>query len=213
MSDDELLRAVDEAFAAAPLGHVSWADPNPERTPNEEAYSRVTDPGRYQILLGRLDGWVKALEQLGAARVERDVSAEWAERVGGRPWRADRVVPLRDGTLPIIVGRQSYEDVLDTGVVLGCGDPVIEIERFPDCGCDACDSGSQDLLDHLDRYLLSIVTGQFRLLHRRSQIVVTLADGRSGARGLPERLNMKDVLADSTGFQEHTGPAWLPPFR
>jgi len=213
MSDDELLRVVEEAFAASPLGRVSWPDPNPERMPDEETYSRVTDPGRFQVLLGRLDAWVTALEQLGAASAERNVSIEWAERAGGRSWRVDRLVPVGDGTMPLVVGRMSHEDVLDTGVFLGCGEPVIEIERFPDCGCDACDSGSQDLLDHLDRYLLSIVTGQFRLLNRGSQIVVTLADGGGGARGLPERLNAEDVLADPTGWQEFTGQAWLPSSR
>lgn len=207
LTDDEVLGVVDEAFASGPLGGDSWADPNPGRTPDEAAYSRFTNPERYQVLLARVDAWIAALEQLGAASVERDVSVEWAERAGGQSWRVDRVVPIREGTLPIAVGRMSCEDVLDTGVILGCGEPVIEIERFPDCACDACDSGSDDLLEYLDEYMLAIVTGRFRLLSRRKQLVVRFDNGRGRARNVNRS---EDVLADPTGWQDFNGPAWLP---
>jgi len=38
--------------------------------------------------------------------------------------------------------------------MLGVGKPALEVEPFPDCGCDACDSGSRDLLEDLDRTIL-----------------------------------------------------------
>ena len=100
-------------------------------------------------------------------------------------------------------------DVPDTGVALGCGEPVVEIERFSDCACDACDSVSQDLLDHLDSYLFVVVTRRFRLLRRRNQVVITVGDGGGRARNLPAPLKMKHVLADPTGWQEPFGPSWL----
>ncbi|MGY5764263.1 DUF6226 family protein [Brachybacterium sp. DNPG3] len=37
--------------------------------------------------------------------------------------------------------------------------PAIAVEDLPDCGCDACDSGSRDLLEQVDRAILSIVDG------------------------------------------------------
>jgi len=51
---------------------------------------------------------------------------------------------------------------VDAGVSLGVGDPAVLVLAAPDCGCDACDSGSQDALDELDEYMLSVVTGSER---------------------------------------------------
>ncbi|MCY3863114.1 MAG: DUF6226 family protein [bacterium] len=48
---------------------------------------------------------------------------------------------------------------VDAGVSLGVGDPAVLVLAAPDCGCDACDSGSQDALDE---YMLSVVTGSER---------------------------------------------------
>lgn len=35
------------------------------------------------------------------------------------------------------------------------------LATVPDCGCDACDSGSDDLLEVMDREVLGVVSGAF----------------------------------------------------
>src|SRR5690606_22817037 len=40
----------------------------------------------------------------------------------------------------------------------------LPVETIPDCGCDACDSGSRDLLEQLDQSILSIVDGSYEAL-------------------------------------------------
>jgi uncharacterized protein (UPF0548 family) len=50
-------------------------------------------------------------------------------------------------------------EALLPGLVVGVGDPPLVLASLPDCGCDACDSGSGDLLEQLDQVILSIVDG------------------------------------------------------
>ncbi|WP_420865007.1 DUF6226 family protein [Brachybacterium paraconglomeratum] len=50
------------------------------------------------------------------------------------------------------------------GPVVGAGDPPLPVETIPDCGCDACDSGSRNLLELLDQVILSIVDGSYEAL-------------------------------------------------
>lgn len=55
-------------------------------------------------------------------------------------------------------------DELGTQVEVGLSDPIVIIDRVPDCPCDACDDGSADLLEGLDRTLLSIVDGSIEVV-------------------------------------------------
>lgn len=43
------------------------------------------------------------------------------------------------------------------------GDPAVLLETLLDCGCDACDSGSRDLLEVLDETVLSVVDGSLEV--------------------------------------------------
>ena len=60
--------------------------------------------------------------------------------------RTDLAVPRTAEALPLVVARSRLAEVEDAGVTLGVGDPVAVLAVIPDCGCDACDSGSQDAL-------------------------------------------------------------------
>lgn len=42
--------------------------------------------------------------------------------------------------------------------------PEIVVETQPDCGCDACDSGSSDLLEAVDAAVRHIVGGPYVVL-------------------------------------------------
>ncbi len=208
LAETALLERVDEAFAAGPLGEVSWPDPNPSRSASDEAYSRFTDPAKWRVVGARVDAWLDALADARLVAVERGVAIEWAKPIGPNLARVDSVVPFAAGAIPLIVGRMELGGISEAGVILGCGAPVMEIERFPDCGCDACDSGSLDELEHLDTHMRGIVTGRFRHLSRSGAMVMTVGDG-GRASGLRRPLRIEHVLANPTGWHEISGASWL----
>lgn len=163
----QLLVDVDAAFATTARGLRQWDDPHPDRMPLDEEYSRVLDPAKWRIICARVDAWIAALVAAGLALVERDVDVAWIDPPGTVVYRTDRLVPTRSGALPIVFARSRIEGVEDAGVTIGAGDPAATVEMIPDCGCDACDSGSDDVLEQIDRSIGGVVRGEFRHLRRR----------------------------------------------
>lgn len=49
-------------------------------------------------------------------------------------------------------------------MTVALGRPEVVVERQPDCGCDACDSGSRDLLEAVDAAISHVVGGPFVVL-------------------------------------------------
>ena len=186
-----------------------WGDPNPGREPDDAAYSRVTDPARWRIVRERVDAWGAVLESAGLATIERDVEPHWEEPPGPTVERTDRIVPHRPAAVPITVARSM-------GVVIGVGDPATRIAVIPDCGCDACDSGSADALEEVDRVIAGVVGGTFRHLRRRDRfITVTDGNGWTAANMRPRpgwrrrgRDRIAEILDDPTGWTEISGPPW-----
>ena len=70
---DDLLTAVDSEFEVTGASLVGWPDPHDGRSPDNDEYSRVTNPARWLILGARTDAWLVALERLGLATIERNV--------------------------------------------------------------------------------------------------------------------------------------------
>ncbi len=138
-----LINAVDAAFDVTGRGLASWPDPHLESSPAQDEYSRVTDPARYRIIGARAEAWLGALVDAGLATVDRGVSVEWRQSPTTLVSATDRAIPEAAGALPIVVARSRLEDVADAGVTLGFGDPAVCVTWLPDCGCDACDIGSQ----------------------------------------------------------------------
>jgi len=179
----------------------------------DEAYSRVTDPAKWRILGVRTDAWVTALVGAGLAMVEPDATVTWTSRRRPVIFRAERAIPVVAGALELVVGHSQIGDVDDAGLVLGVGDPADCVNWFPDCGCDACDSGSQNELDHLDTHMLAIVTGSFRRLVRGERVITVIGDGwsASGFTRTGRRIGrqVEAVLAHPRGWHELTGRSWL----
>jgi hypothetical protein len=180
----------------------------------DEAYSRLTNPAKWRILGARTDAWLFALADAGLAVVEHDAQVTWRTQPGPVMSYAERAIPAGIGALELIVAHSRIGDVDDAGVVLGVGDPVECVDWFPDCGCDACDSGSQNELDHLDTHLLGIVTGAFRRLTRGERTVTVIGDGgwsASGFRTTARRIGhqVEAVLADPNGWNDLRGRSWL----
>lgn len=141
--------------------------------PPEEAYSRVTDPGRYLSLHPVADRLVSRL----ISRYQ--VEAEAAEVTG--PWRAiqrvTRLVPDGDGTPVTIVWTS-------VGVAVRAGHAY---ERgFPVCGCDACDEDPDRLATDLEETLEALATGglsERRRPHRIGADEATVALRGPGSSG------------------------------
>lgn len=160
---DAVLAAVEQAFEVTGASTPGWPDPHPDRNPRQEEYSRVSDVGRYRILQTRVDAWVRALADAGLARAV-DVRREpWiAEcRSPDQHLRVRRIEPARAGGIDLLAATTLVDGErfgLDLGVCRHGERPVF-LAMVPDCGCDACDSGSADLLEELDDWVLTVAGG------------------------------------------------------
>ncbi|MDQ4070132.1 MAG: DUF6226 family protein [Actinomycetota bacterium] len=120
---------------------------------DDDAYVRVTNPGRYAVLhstawllvetleanylVDRIDGWV---DPGPALRVDA-VSAV-------------RLVPAGGGA-PIAITLTKFP-----GLAVRLGYWLTRF--FPACGCDACDEKPDELVGDLQRYVHAVVAGRFR---------------------------------------------------
>ena len=145
VTEQELLHAVDEAFAVTGHALAPWPDPHPDRMPRDEEYSRLSDPAKWRIVGARADAWLIALRGTGLADVECNAPIRWEAPPRTVVSRADRLVPHVADGLALIAARSHLGPVDDAGVTLGVGDPAVPIAWIPDCGCDASDSGSASL--------------------------------------------------------------------
>ena len=177
--------------------------------PLDEEYSRLLDPGKWRIVGARADAWMVALVDSGLAVVEGNVSVSWREQPGPDISRTDRVVPLATGALPLSVARSRLGDVDDAGVVLGLGDPAVLIDWFPDCGCDACDSGSRNELDHFDERMAVIVSGAFRRLSDGNRTITVYGEHGWSASGPFGRREVDAIIGDPVGWEELAGAPWF----
>ena len=147
------------------LGMPSWPDPHPGgEPPASEEYSRVSAPERYRIVQARASAWVECLSAVPGIEAEPIAPAAINEaRQMSSVIRAVRLSSTRPATLPLLLvarevpleGAAGTMTVLDicaarTSVVLG---------MLPDCGCDACDSGSDSLLEAIDDTISDFVSG------------------------------------------------------
>jgi hypothetical protein len=211
----ELQAAVEAAFLQTSRGSAPWPDPHRDRSSvPDEAYSRLTNPAKWRILGTRTDAWLIALVNAGLAIVEPDATVSWTTRRRPVISRAERAIPVAVGALELVVAHSQIGDVDDAGLVLGVGDPAECVNWFPDCGCDACDSGSRNEIDHLDAHMVSIVTGSFRRLSDGERVITVIGDGvwnASGFRptGLRSGRQVEAVLANPHGWVELTGRSWL----
>ena len=207
----ELRATVDAAFAVGARGLRQWPDPHPDRSVLDEEYSRLLDPAKWRLLGARADAWVSALTELGLADATVADSSAWLVQPATVVTCAVLVVPVAAGALTLVLGRSRVGDVDDAGVTLGVGDPAVCVDWFPGCGCDACDSGSQDELDRLDARIASVVTGAFRRLTDGTRII-TVEDAeswRSSGFSPRSRGDVEAALAGATGWDELVGASWL----
>ena len=217
MNVDTVRAAVEAEFRVTGADTPSWPDPHAgaEDEPDEAEYSRVSDPAKYRILGARVAAWLRALTGLGLATVSTvdDMSAMWRGKKpdSGPISQARWVRPHRPDAIALLVCTSGFEGPTDNGVLLGAGTPAVEIVLLPDCGCDACDSGSAELLEELDDHILDVVTGAFTHVATPRGTVQGERDGWS-ASGPWDFAEAEQVLADArakrSAYPVVSGTAW-----
>lgn len=162
---DQIRAAVEANYTRTRADLTQWPDPHGwDQEPRQEEYSRVSHPERYLLLGVRVDAWLAVLVGRGIAEVE-DIGAD------ASAWSA-RVVPLIDRTrqqritprhspnaASLLISRQRREDVADLFLAIGMGDPAELIGLVPFCGCDACDDGSEPLIEQIDNAFEHVLFG------------------------------------------------------
>lgn len=192
------------------LGLPAWPDPHPGmESPPEEEYSRVTSPERYGIVHARARVWTDILRDVPGVQV--DTVAPGAPEGEGGLGRFDRGVRLtstRPGTLPLLLlerdaplqGQEGSLAVLRISVV----QPVVAVAMLPDCGCDACDSGSDDLLRAIDETVGHVLGGPFVVMRGERWQAQWFPDGGSsgGAGCGPDHARLMELCRRLAGGEE-----------
>ncbi|HEY8527294.1 MAG TPA: DUF6226 family protein [Acidimicrobiales bacterium] len=209
VTESDLCAAVDAAFAVTGRGLAPWPDPHAGRSPLGHEYSRLTAPERWRIVGARADAWLAAVADLGLAAVEPQAEVAWAEPPPTEIARSARAVPHAAGALPLVVARSRIGPVADAGVTLGVGAPAVCVAWFPDCGCDACDWGSAEVLEDLDDHVLGVVSGTFRRLTDGSHEITVVRTGDWQASGPLEPADVDAVVADPVGWDVLAGRPWF----
>ncbi|MCP3803500.1 DUF6226 family protein [Allokutzneria sp. A3M-2-11 16] len=129
----------------------SWPNPHADGAPaRDEEYTRVTNPERYEIVHARARLWAEHLGELPGVSVEDGV----------------RITSSRPGALSLFLLTDNVpvtdaEDATLAVLRVAVARPDLVITTLPDCGCDACDWGSADLLDAIDEAIVSVIGGPF----------------------------------------------------
>lgn len=166
----DLLDAVEASFRDRGGTALAWSDPHTgpggeDLDIRDEEYSRCEHPERYRILWTRAEAWAEVLSDRGLAgrTTEQGIgTVRWRAPTMSDPVVTDVLTPYAAGAERLVIARTETAEGFP-GVLLGIGDPTESIDLQPDCGCDACDSGSADLLETLDRPILSVVDGSLEL--------------------------------------------------
>jgi hypothetical protein len=202
-----------------------WSNPHPEMAaPREDEYSRLSEPERYRIVYARARLWADLLSDLPGNTVETLAPAPLDD--DSRMGRFDRGVQLtspRPDTLPLLLERDVRSDTLEPPLAvlhISVVRPRIAIAMLPTCGCDACDHGSDDLLEAIDETIGNVIGGPFVALRGPGWHAQWHPHGSSagGTGHHPDLSAMTDLcrrLADGQdvrlpkGAQAYVGRPWF----
>jgi hypothetical protein len=198
----DVLRALDTEWASRPEHAVAWPDPHPERDPDTDEYSRVTDPERYRVVGARAEAWIAVLVRLGLAEAGPVPVPD-----GGA---AVQLLPFAPDAQPVLVTTRELEGVPGAVVDLAVGDPPVSGAMQPDCGCDACDSGSADLLDAVDDAFVRLLGGRLAVVVGKDWQIIATADGWSASSS---PYDTEDAIArarrgEQLGERTFLGSSW-----
>jgi hypothetical protein len=175
--------------------------------PPADAYSRVTNPERYAPLHDM------ASELLDRLESEFDVESvtgygldvELENQDLARPSR--RLTPRSPSAAPLVVSFTGFP-----GVAARFG--RWHSERFPDCGCDACDESVAEAFQRLEDFAAGVTTGGFRESLRGARLgnaylayeLIVPRGGRRSGEGLIDRERANQMMAET----DRTSYEWTP---
>ncbi|MFI7344103.1 DUF6226 family protein [Streptomyces sp. NPDC050085] len=207
--------AVDEAFTVTGADTPPWPDPHPDGDVRDEEYSRCLDPAKYRIIAARAQAWTRALCTLGLAEEEpaADPVGLWRRATDVTVESAVRLRPVRADAVPLVFGFAAMDGVPRTVVVVGAGEPASVLGVLPDCGCDACDDGSANLLEAVDELVEAVATGTFVHVDAgRGREIIATEEGWSASNWDEARTPVEEAVAEArAGRSPHgvvSGPAW-----
>ena len=208
MDRAQVMARVEDTFAGTSRGLSPWPDPRPDgRSPREEEYSRLLDPEKYRLLSARFEAWAEVLTAEGWCRRFPDTQVEWVASPGVLVTRTELLDPVHAGVLPLAAIHSRIDTCDEAGLVLGVGTPAREVASLPGCGCDACDDGSEPLLEELDEVLWALVSGTFLEVRDGDRWARTFGGGRGAAQDLAAG-EFHAWIADPGDRTVITGSAW-----
>ncbi len=178
--------------------------------PPDEAYSRVTNPERFQPLQAAATELLDRLErEFAVDRLEgHDTDDELGRESLARP--PIRLVPHDPHAAPIMVAFTEFP-----GLHLRFGS--WRTEPFPNCGCDACDETPDGLIEELNRMVEAVVSGGFRESIRVPWLLgngwreseFRFNHGHGGSSSSRGRVSRSRAL-EMTGGERHVTLEWKP---
>lgn len=160
MDIHQIVAHVDHFYSQLEASAIQWDDPRPNmEEPPDEAYSRVSNPQRYQVVSARADAWCHVLVSAGLSQEDLVPIPNWASHI--QTEAAVTLIPYAPGAAALTVVSGPVDPSGIVVIALGVGEPAERIEQIPDCGCDACDDGSADLLQAIDAAFMQVIAGDF----------------------------------------------------
>jgi Family of unknown function (DUF6226) len=142
----------NSADVAAELEQADAVDDEWEEPP-PEAYGRVTNPERFELVVAEARLLVDELATRYDVRREAGSPAEDFPQLSFDPDdEVVRLVPTQEGAGPLAVRYTRFP-----GVFTRMGHAVVE--AYPSCGCDACSEDPTGLIAELRRDVDAYVTG------------------------------------------------------
>ena len=133
------------------MGRFNWGIEGPP----DDAYSRVTEPERFKPL----HEW--ALEAVTRLQQEYEVTLDEGQGMDSELERVPlsrptlKVTPLQDSCAPVTIAFIDFP-----GLAIRFGHWATD--RFPPCGCDACDEMPEEEFKKFTELLDDVVSGRFR---------------------------------------------------
>ncbi len=178
--------------------------------PPEEAYSRVTNPERFQPLHAAATELLDRLErEFAVERLEGpDADDELGSKSLARP--AIRLTPHDPQAAPIVV---AFTEFPGLHVRFGSW----RTEPFPNCGCDACDETADEEIGKMTEMVEAIVAGGFREAMRVPPLLGSgrrvsefrFSDGHGGFSRSGSRVPRSRAL-EMTGGKLNVTLEWKP---
>lgn len=156
-----VLAEVDETFIETGRHTPAWPAPRPfGQPPTAAEYRRCTPPGKYAILDARLTAWQQVLTTRGIVTTHTVDPQQWPTPDTALE-SVHQLTPTAPRALSLLVGYRTT-DGSRLNINLAVTSPhlgAVVFAKLPDCGCDACDNGSADLLTELDDTIRTVASG------------------------------------------------------